>query len=60
MMILEVRRRGWWVAPFREENERGETRCVAGRKNTDLLSGVSLYAAAEDAKPVRCESGRAP
>ena len=45
---------------FREENERGETRCVAGLKNTDLESGVSLYAAAEDAVTVCCESGRVP
>ena len=48
------------IAFSEKKNERGETRCVTGLKNTDLLSGVSLYAAAEDAVTVRCESGRAP
>ena len=42
-----------------KKNERGDTR-VTGLKNTNLLSGVSLYAAAEDAVTVCCESGRAP
>ena len=49
------------MEPFPRRRTREEkTRCVAGLKNTDLLSGVSLYAAAEEAVTVRCESERAP